>query len=476
VSSRFSTNSAEIGYLSNVKNYDRFAPIYDIYFRAFSRRVFPVIERLCLAGLAGGADVLDVCCGAGGLAALLVQRGFNVTGIDGSADMLRIARLNAPGAQFLLADVREFCLPLRFDVAISTFDSINHILDERGLEATFRNVFTTLRPDSRFVFDMNMDEGYLLRWQGIMHGIHDGREFEIQAVYSPETRLARNIVKWSEGAIEEPSEMVFTERGYTEEEVRSALSRAGFSEIKVYDGHRHLGMAGEIGRAFFVCEKDVGKTSEPTVRFAFEQFSPETLTKPQIKSIEGTFPLREITTCVEDSVWPQGESTDAEALLTSQRLRAIAEVLRRLPPEPYERLKRAALEFDWFYPGDTMLGSVPIFKATYVISEQEKEPRRFARIIYLSPVLECQEWAVVVTVVVHELGHVILAHRSQELDREAFQLQEEEVHFAIREWGFGSDADRAEAFLRNQSPRRSNSDPARGIRPLRASESGGRFA
>jgi SAM-dependent methyltransferase len=430
------------------------------------------MERLCLARLSAGADVLDVCCGVGGFAAESVQRGFNVTGIDSSAEMLRIARLNAPGARFLLADVREFCLPSQFDVAISTFDSINHILDERGLEATFRNVFTSLRPDSRFVFDMNMDEGYLLRWQGIMRGIHNGREFEIQAIYSPETRLARNIVKWLEGAIEEHSEMVFTERCYTEEEVRAALRRAGFSGLKVYDGHRHLGMAGEIGRAFFVCEKDGGKTSEPTLRLAFEQFSPETLTTPQIKSIEGRFPLREINTCVEDSVWPQGESTDAEALMTSQRLRAIAEVLRRLPPEPYERLKRAAPEFDWFYPGDTVLGSVPIFKSTYTILQQEKELRRFARIIYLSPVLECQEWAVVVTVVVHELGHVILGHHSHELDRAASQLQEEEVHFAIREWGFGSDADRAEEFLRNQNATRINSGPARGIRPLRASESG----
>jgi SAM-dependent methyltransferase len=449
-----SLNHTELGEPSHLTGYDLFASIYDERFREYSHQVLPVLERLCLGDMPSGSAILDVCCGAGHLAAILVERGYRVVGVDRSAEMLRIARQNAKQAEFLLADVRTLRLPSRFDVAVSTFDSINHILEFSDLEATFRNVAGALRFGGRFVFDMNMAEGYLCRWGGTMRGTDRGREFVIRATYSSQTRLGRNVVTWQGDGPKKPLEVTFLERCYSEQEVRTALTRAGFGSVKVYDGHRHLDMTGEIGRAFFVCEKGAADESP--------------------SECENRRRARDLATCVDDAVWPEGESSEAEALLLSQRLRAIGHVLCTLPAGPYERLRQVATGFRWYLPAHGVLGSVPAFESTYEVSEAGKEPRRFARVLYLSPLLEWQEWPVAVSVAVHELAHVILEHRSADLDRQTFDRQEQAANQAVREWGFGPQADRAAEFLRNQDLNRRRPNWSQGIHPARVTEPPGR--
>lgn len=51
--------------------------------------------------------VLDVGCGAGPLTVELIESGFEVTGIDTSADLLEVARARAPTAHFLHASAYE---------------------------------------------------------------------------------------------------------------------------------------------------------------------------------------------------------------------------------------------------------------------------------------------------------------------------------------------------------------------------------
>ncbi|OEJ98381.1 class I SAM-dependent methyltransferase [Streptomyces thermolilacinus] len=56
-----------------------------------------------------GARVLDVGSGTGRpTAERLARAGFDVTGIDVSAEMVRVARERVPGARFEVADVRTF--------------------------------------------------------------------------------------------------------------------------------------------------------------------------------------------------------------------------------------------------------------------------------------------------------------------------------------------------------------------------------
>jgi len=57
------------------------------------------------------ALVLDMACGSGRDAKIFSEKGFNVTGVDLSEEMLKIAAQNCPNAKFRLMDIRQ----LNFD-------------------------------------------------------------------------------------------------------------------------------------------------------------------------------------------------------------------------------------------------------------------------------------------------------------------------------------------------------------------------
>jgi SAM-dependent methyltransferase len=147
--------------------YDRFAWFYSRgWGTEYHRQALGVLEKLLLAGAPAGARLLDVCCGTGDLARTLSERGYRVTGLDSSEPMLGFARRNAPAARFVLADAREFRLAGVFHGAVSTFDSLNHVLTVEELERVFRNVHGALVKGGVWVFDLNMAESFRTLWVG----------------------------------------------------------------------------------------------------------------------------------------------------------------------------------------------------------------------------------------------------------------------------------------------------------------------
>src|SRR6185437_9786107 len=112
--------------------------------------------------LSPGAAILDVCCGCGHVTEALTARGYNVTGLDSSQELLARASKLLPDTRFVISDVRNFVSAERFDGALSTFDSLNHLLSYADLAAAFRSVKRALKPGAPFFFDMNLEEAYSL--------------------------------------------------------------------------------------------------------------------------------------------------------------------------------------------------------------------------------------------------------------------------------------------------------------------------
>jgi SAM-dependent methyltransferase len=240
--------------------YDDFAWFYDRYWsEEFHSAAFPILERIWLSRLQPGARILDVCCGTGYLAGLLTDRGFRVAGIDESEPMIACARRHVPGAEFHVARAAEFRLSGRFDAAVSTFDSLNHLIGVDGLEAAFRRVGAVLRSGAPFAFDVLSEEAYRTHWGENFALVRDDHVLVITgSAYDFRSRLARCTITMFRliGGAWKRSDVVVEEQAYGPDEIDAALGRAGFGGMTCYDA-RDLGMAGQLGegRTFYVATK-----------------------------------------------------------------------------------------------------------------------------------------------------------------------------------------------------------------------------
>ena len=240
--------------------YDAFAWFYDRYWsQEFHSLSFPILERIWLNRVPAGARILDLCCGTGYLAELLAGRGYRVTGVDASAEMIAHARVQAPDAEFLVADAGDFRLKRRADAAVSTFDSVNHILAPEGLRRVFAATAAALKRGGLFAFDALLEEGYQTNWGEGFSIVRDDHVLLISGSgFDARTRTARcriTMFRLLDGAWRR-SDTVVHERCWSPGEIDDALAAAGFRCATCYDA-RDLGMEGALGlgRTFYVAAK-----------------------------------------------------------------------------------------------------------------------------------------------------------------------------------------------------------------------------
>jgi SAM-dependent methyltransferase len=241
--------------------YNEFAWFYNRYWNEeFHSLAFPILERIWLPRVPAKARVLDLCCGTGYLAGLLTARGFRVTGVDLSNGMIRYARENVPGAEFLVDDAATVRLTSPFEAAVSTFDSLNHILARENLEAAFRNTAAALKRGAAFAFDMLLEEAYQTHWGESFALVRDDHVLTITGSgYDFRNRMARctiTMFRLIDGAWRR-TDVTIDERCYTPAEIETALTSAGFGEICCYDA-ADFGMSGQLGegRTFYVVTKN----------------------------------------------------------------------------------------------------------------------------------------------------------------------------------------------------------------------------
>lgn len=144
--------------------YSSFAQIYDLFmdnvpYEEWSKYVISFLKE---DGIEDGL-VLELGCGTGKMTRLLKEAGYDMIGVDNSAEMLEIAReyeyKEAESGKndilYLLQDMREFELYGTVRAVISICDSMNYLLEEESLLQVFRLVNNYLDPKGLFIFDLN---------------------------------------------------------------------------------------------------------------------------------------------------------------------------------------------------------------------------------------------------------------------------------------------------------------------------------
>jgi SAM-dependent methyltransferase len=237
------------------REYDPFADLYNRFWgNEYHSCATPVLDRLLLSRLKRGQTVLDVCCGTGTFAADLVSRGFDVTGIDASAQMLRHARRNAKGAKFITADVRDFNLNHRFHAAFSVFESLNHVPDADGLQQAFRAVRQHLRPRGAFLFDLVGPATYRRNWNTTHAIVEDDLVCGMRMNFEESTGIATcDVTIMETPPIWQRRDFTVRQTCHDRTTVQNALSEAGFGNPTLYSA-RDLGMPASLGsdRTFYL--------------------------------------------------------------------------------------------------------------------------------------------------------------------------------------------------------------------------------
>jgi len=118
------------------------------------------------------AKVLDIGCGSGvPVDKYLSIKGFQITGIDISEEMVKLAKENLPHGNFLVKDMAEIDFPESSFDAIVSFYAIFHIPREEHLPL-LNKLHTLLKTDGYLLITMGSSD-----WEGTEDDFHGAKMF-----------------------------------------------------------------------------------------------------------------------------------------------------------------------------------------------------------------------------------------------------------------------------------------------------------
>jgi SAM-dependent methyltransferase len=228
--------------------YEPLAAHYDDFTRGYVYDSWlDAILRWSRAHGLAGRRVLDAACGTGKSFMPLLRAGYDVTACDVSPAMVTQARLKAGGrARVVVADVRSLTWASEFDLITCLDDAINYLLTQPDLLAALRGMAGALRPGGILVFDTNSLATYRTAFVEQFDSTSGSTQFRWRGESKPDT--LPGTVHSAVLEIERDGEMHATrhvQRHWPLEELRSLLTRAGFSHV-VFRGQATGGrLAGE---------------------------------------------------------------------------------------------------------------------------------------------------------------------------------------------------------------------------------------
>jgi len=218
--------------------FDAHAPIYDdnVFTKNTAREVDFLLEELLLPP--GGA-VLDVGCGTGRHAIELAKRGYVVTGLDLSSEMLARAAEKAKAekvqVEWVRSNATHFVFPARYDAAVCLCEGAFGLLDQSDDPidqpmSILCNISRSLKPQAKAVFTVLNGAALLRRHQN--RDVAEGRFDPLSMVESSELAPREGL-----------PEVAVRERAFVPTELLLLFRIAGMSVLHLWGG-----TAGNWGR------------------------------------------------------------------------------------------------------------------------------------------------------------------------------------------------------------------------------------
>ncbi|MCL5104535.1 MAG: class I SAM-dependent methyltransferase [Armatimonadetes bacterium] len=202
--------------------------------------------------------VLDVACGTGNVSELMADKGYEVVGVDISADMIEVAKSKGSDVEYHVQDIAELDLGRRFDLAISLFDSLNYITDVAQLAEGIRRVGEHLVDGGIFIFDINTE--YALSHHFFDQASIGGDcypKYVWHSDYDHATRICTVSMTFEvmENGKSRQFREVHIQRGHSIEELTMMLIHAGFDVLEIFHAYKFRRPTRRSDRVFFVARK-----------------------------------------------------------------------------------------------------------------------------------------------------------------------------------------------------------------------------
>ena len=241
--------------------YTEFAQVYDRFmdnvpYEAWCEGISKILTE---HGISEGL-VLDLGCGTGTMTRLLRQKGYDMIGVDASAEMLEIAR-NHPdeGILYLQQDMREFELYGTVAAVVCVCDSLNYLLEEEDLAEVFSLVHNYLDQNGVFIFDMNTIHKYrdLIGDATICENREEG-SFIWENYYDPEEEINEydlTIFVQEEGDTFHRFTETHLQRGYTVGQMRTLVEQSGLKILEIMDSDTGEAVTETSERVYIVAKE-----------------------------------------------------------------------------------------------------------------------------------------------------------------------------------------------------------------------------
>ncbi|MGN0436943.1 MAG: class I SAM-dependent DNA methyltransferase [Lachnospiraceae bacterium] len=247
-------------------SYESFAAVYDrfmdnIPYGDWSHYLITLLKDYQIEK----GHLVELGCGTGTLCKLLSQKGYQVTGIDLSKDMISIAKKKigkTKNITFLQQNMCQLMLDenLTYDCFYSLCDSMNYLLYEDELLETFQGVHNYLKSDGIFIFDLKTKHFY----QNILGNqvFCDHREecsyiwensfFEEDNVNQYDLTL---FIKKKHSSLFQKFEETHHQKAYELSKMIDLLTQAGLEYVTAYDAFTKNPPTNQSERIYVIAKK-----------------------------------------------------------------------------------------------------------------------------------------------------------------------------------------------------------------------------